>query len=165
MDKVKDMTGATAEAAGSGGLVPAPGAGDEGKFLGGDGTWKTPSVGVEDASEEASGLMSAADKKRLNRMYGANSVTSLALLPITKRTVNATLSEQTTLSVQDGMEIGEELLIRCVPSAVWTQPIPNDGNYTSMSGASIDVTSGVPFEISVWCYDTGKYSIMAKVAE
>ena len=35
-----DMTGATASTAGTHGLVPAPAAGDNGKFLGGDGTWK-----------------------------------------------------------------------------------------------------------------------------
>lgn len=35
-----DMTGATASTAGAHGLVPAPAAGDETKFLGGDGTWK-----------------------------------------------------------------------------------------------------------------------------
>ena len=35
-----DMTGATASAAGTHGLVPTPSAGDNDKFLGGDGTWK-----------------------------------------------------------------------------------------------------------------------------
>lgn len=35
-----DMTGATASTAGTHGLVPAPAAGDNTKFLGGDGTWK-----------------------------------------------------------------------------------------------------------------------------
>ena len=35
-----DMTGATASTAGAHGLVPAPSAGDNTKFLGGDGTWK-----------------------------------------------------------------------------------------------------------------------------
>lgn len=35
-----DMTGATASTAGAHGLVPAPAAGDNDKFLGGDGTWK-----------------------------------------------------------------------------------------------------------------------------
>lgn len=99
------------------------------------------------------------------RAVGSNSVTTLASLPTDKRTINATLSGQTTLSVSDGMEVGEELIIRCVPSATWTQPIPNTGDYTSMSGSSLEVTSGVPFEISVWCYASGKYSIMAKSAE
>ena len=35
-----NMTGATASTAGAHGLVPAPAAGDNTKFLGGDGTWK-----------------------------------------------------------------------------------------------------------------------------
>lgn len=44
-----DMTGATASTAGAHGLVPAPAAGDNDKFLGGDGTWK-------DVPTELSGL-------------------------------------------------------------------------------------------------------------
>lgn len=38
---ISTMTGAGASAAGTKGLVPAPSAGDENKFLAGDGTWKT----------------------------------------------------------------------------------------------------------------------------
>ena len=38
-DAHKDMVGATAEAAGKRGMVPAPGAGAQNKFLRGDGTW------------------------------------------------------------------------------------------------------------------------------
>lgn len=41
---LKDMTGASAEAAGAHGLVPAPQQGDEGKFLTGAGTWSTISL-------------------------------------------------------------------------------------------------------------------------
>lgn len=37
---ITTMTGATSSVAGSAGLVPAPSAGDEGKALHGDGTWK-----------------------------------------------------------------------------------------------------------------------------
>ena len=39
------MTGATSGTAGTSGLVPAPAAGDQGKFLQGDGTWATPNAG------------------------------------------------------------------------------------------------------------------------
>lgn len=39
---VEDMTGATASADGTNGLVPMPSAGDNTKYLRGDGTWKTP---------------------------------------------------------------------------------------------------------------------------
>ena len=38
------MTGATSGAAGTKGQVPAPAAGDNSKFLRGDGTWSTPSM-------------------------------------------------------------------------------------------------------------------------
>ena len=39
---VEDMTGATASVDGTNGLVPMPSAGDNTKYLRGDGTWKTP---------------------------------------------------------------------------------------------------------------------------
>lgn len=39
---IVDMTGATASTAGAHGYVPAPAAGDQNKFLQGDGTWATP---------------------------------------------------------------------------------------------------------------------------
>lgn len=42
-----DMTGATSQDAGTHGLVPAPAAGDEGKFLQGNGTWATVSTGTQ----------------------------------------------------------------------------------------------------------------------
>lgn len=39
---VPNMSAATADAAGSAGLVPAPAAGSQGQYLRGDGTWQTP---------------------------------------------------------------------------------------------------------------------------
>ncbi len=42
---ILNMAGATSSVAGEKGLVPKPVAGDEGKFLRGDGTWANPSVG------------------------------------------------------------------------------------------------------------------------
>ena len=41
-----DFTGATSGAAGAHGLVPAPAAGDQGKYLKGDGTWATVQAGA-----------------------------------------------------------------------------------------------------------------------
>lgn len=114
------------------------------------------------ANESTNGLMAAADKKTVNRLIGVNTVTTLANLPITKRSITATLSAATTLSVASGMQIGEELMIRCVPSAAFTQAIPNSGAYVSMSGTSITTTANKPFEINIWCYASGKYSIAVK---
>ena len=69
--------GATASAAGGTGLVPAPAIGQNTRFLRGDGTWQTPpntTYGV--ATGEANGLMSSADKKKLDGIAtGANNYT------------------------------------------------------------------------------------------
>lgn len=194
-----NMGGATSSAAGSAGLVPAPAAGKQASFLRGDGTWVVPTnttYGLASttangllrqlngstssfmrgdgawatppnttysvANESTNGLMSAADKKTMNRLIGVNTVTTLANLPISKRSITATLSAATTLSVASGMQVGEELMIRCVPSAAFTQAIPNSGDYVSMSGTSISTTANKPFEINIWCYASGKYSIAVK---
>lgn len=194
-----NMGGATSSAAGSAGLVPAPAAGKQTSFLRGDGTWVVPTnttYGLASttangllrqlngstssfmrgdgtwatppnttyavANESTNGLMAAADKKTMNRLIGVNTVTTLANLPISKRSITATLSAATTLSVQSGMQIGEELMIRCVPSAAFTQAIPNSGAYVSMSGTSITTTANKPFEINIWCYASDKYSIAVK---
>lgn len=194
-----NMKAATASAAGAAGLVPAPAAGKQTSFLRGDGTWVVPTnttYGLASttangllrqlngstsnfmrgdgtwatppnttyavANESTNGLMAAADKKTMNRLIGVKTVTTLADLPISKRSITATLSAATTLSVQSGMQIGEELMIRCVPSAAFTQAIPNSGAYVSMSGTSITTTANKPFEINIWCYASGKYSIAVK---
>lgn len=194
-----NMKAATASAAGAAGLVPAPAAGKQTSFLRGDGTWVVPTnttYGLAStsangllrqlngstsnfmrgdgtwatppnttyavANESTNGLMAAADKKTMNRLIGVNTVTTLASLPISKRSITATLSAATTLSVASGMQIGEELMIRCVPSAVFTQAIPNSGAYVSMSGTSITTTANKPFEINIWCYASDKYSIAVK---
>lgn len=137
--------------------------GSTSNFMRGDGTWATPpNTTYAVANESTNGLMAAADKKTMNRLIGVNTVTTLASLPISKRSITATLSAATTLSVASGMQIGEELMIRCVPSAVFTQAIPNSGAYVSMSGTSITTTANKPFEINIWCYASGEYSIAVK---
>lgn len=137
--------------------------GSTSSFMRGDGTWATPpNTTYAVANESTDGLMEAADKKTMNRLIGVNTVTTLANLPISKRSITATLSAATTLSVQSGMQIGEELMIRCVPSAAFTQAIPNSGAYVSMSGTSITTTANKPFEINIWCYASGKYSIAVR---
>lgn len=68
---------ATASAAGSNGLVPAPAAGKQGQYLRGDGTWATPTnTTYNDATQSAHGLMSTSDKKKLDG-FGAASTYAL----------------------------------------------------------------------------------------
>ena len=72
---------ATASAAGGTGLVPAPAAGAQSKYLRADGTWASPAnttYGV--ATQSANGLMSAADKVKLD-----------ALVPMTNDEIDAIL--------------------------------------------------------------------------
>ena len=70
-----NMTGASADASGKAGLVPAPSAGNQDKYLRGDGTWSTPTdTKYNNATAKVAGLMSAADKAKLdgiNTMTGA----------------------------------------------------------------------------------------------
>ena len=56
---VSDMTGATASTAGTHGLVPAPSAGDENKYLKGDGTWGTVGNSGEYVEVTADGVKNA----------------------------------------------------------------------------------------------------------
>ena len=68
-----DMKGATTEAAGGSGLVPAPAAGKQGQYLRGDGTWSTPTnTTYSDATQSTHGLMSTSDKKKLDGFGAAN---------------------------------------------------------------------------------------------
>lgn len=69
-----NFKGATADAAGSSGLVNAPAKGQQGQYLRGDGTWATPTnTTYSDATQSTHGLMTAADKTKLDGIAtGAN---------------------------------------------------------------------------------------------
>ena len=76
---VPAMVGATAGAAGTAGLVPAPGTGKQDSFLKGDGTWAVPenttydpAVASTSGAGGADGLMTAADKEKLNGFDNAS---------------------------------------------------------------------------------------------
>ena len=75
--KYSAFKGATSSAAGGTGLVPAPAAADVNKFLKADGTWQTPpNTTYKEATTSTAGLMSAADKTKLNGIEaGANKYT------------------------------------------------------------------------------------------
>ena len=80
-----NMSGATSSTAGKSGLVPAPAAGAQGKYLKGDGTWDTPhDTTYNKATTEADGLMSKEDKAKLDGLTGAS------LLIVTQEVYDAT---------------------------------------------------------------------------
>lgn len=96
-----NMTAATASAAGKAGLVPAPAAGKQASFLRGDGTWVVPeNTTYADATTSTHGLMSAADKTKLDGVATgaqANKIESVkvngaALTPDSSKAVNVDLT-------------------------------------------------------------------------
>lgn len=99
----------------------------------------------------------------VTRDRGSNTVSTLASLPVTKSTVIANLSSATNISLAGDMNVGESMTIICNPSASFTQPLPDSGNFMSMDGSSLNISSGKVFEINIYCYATNKYSISCKV--
>lgn len=72
------MKGATASANGTTGLVPAPASGKQTSFLRGDGTWVVPTnTTYSAATQSAQGLMSAADKTKLDGIASGAQVNSI----------------------------------------------------------------------------------------
>lgn len=64
-----NMSGATTSAAGKAGLVPAPATGANNRYLRSDGAWAVPpdnNTTYSVATQSVNGLMSAADKKKLD---------------------------------------------------------------------------------------------------
>ena len=100
--------GASGAAAGATGLVPAPAQGDQAKFLKADGTWATPvNTTYEEATTSTAGLMSAADKTKLNGIEdGANNYTHPSYTPqasgLYKITVDATGHVSAAAAVEKG---------------------------------------------------------------
>ena len=115
----------------------------------------------KETSDTESGLMSPSYKKTLDTITGINTVTTLANLPITKRSIVATVTAATSLSLASNLEVGQELYIRIYnnSSSAITQPIPNSGNFVSMNGISVSIPSKSFIEMSIWCYESSKYSI------
>lgn len=96
-----NMTAATASAVGKAGLVPAPAAGKQASFLRGDGSWVVPeNTTYADATTSTHGLMSAADKTKLNGVATGAQVNKIetvkvngtALTPDSSKAVNVDLS-------------------------------------------------------------------------
>lgn len=99
-DTTYDVFGrATASVDGTEGLVPAPVAGQQSQFLRGDGTWATPAnTTYNDATTTVHGLMSAADKTKLNKLT-ANGVRQWTQLG------NFTGSGSLTINLADYVEV------------------------------------------------------------
>jgi len=89
------MTGATSGAAGTGGTIPAPAAGDQGKFFKGDGTWDNPPLppdmtGATSSANGTHGLIPAPTIADRNAFFkGDGSWSNPTAAPMTGATASA----------------------------------------------------------------------------
>lgn len=123
-----DFKGATADAAGTHGLVKAPNAGDQGKFLKGDGTWGVPTdTKYNAATTSTAGLMSAADKSKLDGIaQNANNYTH----PTTAGNKH----------IPAGGSAGQ--ILRWASDGTATWGADNNTTYSKFKGATADAAGG-----------------------
>lgn len=123
-----DMTGATADANGTHGLVPAPAKGNQGQFLRGDGKWATPTdTKYGAATSSAAGLMSATDKAKLDGI--ANNANNYSH-PTTSGNKH----------IPTGGSAGQILRWSADGTAVWGSD--NNTTYSKFKGATSDSAGG-----------------------
>lgn len=123
-----DMTGATADANGTHGLVPAPAKGNQGRFLRGDGKWATPTdTKYGAATSSAAGLMSATDKAKLDGI--ANNANNYSH-PTTSGNKH----------IPTGGSAGQILRWSADGTAVWGSD--NNTTYSKFKGATSDAAGG-----------------------
>ena len=127
------MTGATADAAGTSGLVPAPAAGKQGQFLRGDGTWAMPAL-VKTANGKVVSLNdSTAYKLQGLKLYG-KSVQDGVPTPEAPVEIQSAGSEgNITVTLSDGGDKVQTLTYP-TPNGLPGIPVDSGGNYTDVDG-------------------------------
>lgn len=127
---VKTMAGASSGAAGATGLVPVPAAGDEGKYLKGDGTWGTPS---------SSGEVNVINSISLNGTNVPPDSNKNVALSETDPTVPA-WAKAASKPTYTAAEVGALPSSTTIPSK--TSDLTNDGNGTSRFATMDDISGG-----------------------
>lgn len=135
--------GATTSADGGNGLVPAPKTANAGQYLKGDGTWGTPTnTTYGDATQSAHGLMTAADKTKLDGIAaGANkTVVDNALSQVSANPVaNSAIIKR--LQYLYSFKISRDKWNESSDKSNWNVIVPwSDSSGTALTGS----TAGTP---------------------
>lgn len=133
---IVDMTGATASTAGAHGYVPAPAAGDEGKFLQGDGTWQTVAPGITYTA--GNGIDIDAD----------NEISVDTTVVATQTDLS---SKQDTLTAGDAIDITNNVISVEADSALdvsSTNPVQNSVVTAALNGKQGTLTAGSNIQIN-----------------
>jgi len=106
-----------------------------------------------DVSTTVAGFMSAADKIILDFFTGYNPVTTLVSIPVTKSTVVATLSGDSTLSLAATLSDGLSITIICYNStgSPITITLPATGSYISRRPNSATTITSIVLAATCYC--------------
>lgn len=108
---------------------------------------------INAATTSASGLMSSADKTKMNRLESYTTATRVASLNVNYQTIYVTLSENASLSASGTGTAynGKTITAYVYTSSSVTITIPTSGNYVSMCGSSFTTTADGWVEFSLVC--------------
>lgn len=145
---IDDFTGATSITGGQSGLVPAPQAGDNEKFLRGDGTWVTIDSGetYSEATTLTAGLMSASDKAKLDTLTSGKNVIAGTGLVFNGDTLNCTLSGGSTGGSDTELVLSN--VASTVNGAIWLESTD-----TTAAGEAVILSTLMPATVvngSMW---------------
>lgn len=159
-----NFKGATADTAGSSGLVSAPAKGQQGLYLRGDGTWATPTnTTYNDATQSAHGLMTAADKTKLDGIAaGANKYVHPSYTAhdsgLYKITVDATGHVSTVTAVAKG-----DITALGIPSTNTTYNDATQSTHGLMSTADKKKLDGIAEGANKYSLPTATSSVLGGV--
>lgn len=108
---------------------------------------------INEATTSASGLMSSADKTKMDRLESYTTATTVASLDVNYQTIYVTLSKNASLSASGTGTTynGRTITAYVYTSSARTITIPTSGNYVSMCGSSFTTTAGGWVEFSLVC--------------
>ena len=118
------MSGATSSDAGTSGLVPAPAAGDQGKYLRGDGNWETPPNTTYSSKAAASGgtdvsLCTTGEKYNWNNSVKKTGNESIAGVKTFSDTTDSSSTSTGAVKLSGGLGVAKNIYGNKVWNGVW----------------------------------------------
>lgn len=147
----QDFAGATSGAAGTSGLVPAPAAGDEGKFLKGDGTWDDAAGSTYTAG---SGIDITNDVISVDTTVVQEKLTAGTNIQINGNTISATDTTYADFVGTDGQTAGTHGLVPAPAVADAGEFLKADGTWATPPGTTYAAGTGIDITNNTIAVDT-----------
>lgn len=123
---------------------------------------------IKDGSSDDYLLSGGGGHKHVTQLVRTNTASSFASLDITRTFIyiNGNIGSYSDanrkISVSAAMVVGQVLTVLAYNTGSSTTLALYDSNYSSLDGSTINCPSGKFLEISILCYDSGKYLISCK---